>query len=141
MDQTHTKTSIRGTKGYVAPEWFRNLPVTVKVDVYSFDVLLLEIICCRRSVVDEENGDGYNSILAYWAYDSYVGGIMEVLIGDEMEAINNIRNLEKFLMVAFRCIQGDPNLRPTMKNVIHMVEGVVQVTVPPNPSPFSSITT
>ncbi|XVE78830.1 hypothetical protein DITRI_Ditri14bG0009600 [Diplodiscus trichospermus] len=139
MDQTHTKTAIRGTKGYVAPEWFRNLPVTVKVDVYSFGVLLLEIICCRRSVMDEENGDGWDSILAYWAYDCYVGGTMEVLIGDEMEAINDIKNLEKFLMVAFWCIQEDRNLRPTMRKVIHMLEGVVQVTVPPNPFPFTSI--
>ncbi|XVE78828.1 hypothetical protein DITRI_Ditri14bG0009400 [Diplodiscus trichospermus] len=139
MDQTQTKTAIRGTKGYVAPEWFRNLPVTVKVDVYSFGVLLLEIICCRRSVLEEENGDGCNSILAYWAYDCYVGGTMEDLIGDEMEAINDIKNLEKFLMVAFWCVQEDPNHRPTMNNVINMLEGVVQVTVPPNPFPFTSI--
>jgi len=48
--QTWTLTGIRGTKGYVAPEWFRNTPVTVKVDVYSFGVMLLEIICCRRCV-------------------------------------------------------------------------------------------
>ncbi|XVE78825.1 hypothetical protein DITRI_Ditri14bG0009100 [Diplodiscus trichospermus] len=91
MDQTQTKTGIRGTKGYVAPEWFRNLPVTAKVDVYSFGVLPLEIICCRRSVVvgDEESGDGYNSILTYWAYDCYVKGTIENLIGDEMEAMND----------------------------------------------------
>ncbi|XVE78823.1 hypothetical protein DITRI_Ditri14bG0008900 [Diplodiscus trichospermus] len=139
MDQTQTKTAIRGTKGYVAPEWFRNLPVTVKVDVYSFGVLLLEIICCRRSIVDEENDDGVNSILTYWAYDHYIDGTMEALVGDETEAINDIRNLEKFLMVAFWCIQEDPNHRPTMRKVIHMLEGVVQVTVPPNPFPFTSI--
>ncbi|XVE78831.1 hypothetical protein DITRI_Ditri14bG0009700 [Diplodiscus trichospermus] len=140
MDQTQTKTGIRGTKGYVAPEWFRNLPVTVKVDVYSFGVLLLEIIYCRKSVVDEENGDGDNLILTYWAYDCYInGGTMEALIGVDMEAINDLRNLEKFLMVAFWCIQEDPNLRPTMRKVLHMLEGVVQIIVPPNPFPFTSI--
>ena len=48
--QTQTLISIRGTKGYVAPEWFRNTPILVKVDVYSFVVMLLEIICCRRCV-------------------------------------------------------------------------------------------
>ncbi|KNA25158.1 hypothetical protein SOVF_008840 [Spinacia oleracea] len=53
LNQTHTNTGIRGTKGYVAPEWFRNKPVTAKVDVYSFGVLLLEIICCRESVCME----------------------------------------------------------------------------------------
>ncbi|XVE78821.1 hypothetical protein DITRI_Ditri14bG0008700 [Diplodiscus trichospermus] len=138
MDQTQTKTAIRGTKGYVAPEWFRNLPVTAKVDVYSFGVLLVEIICCRKSVVDEENGEGHNSILTYWAYDCYVEGTMEDLIGDEMEAINDMKNLERFFVVAFWCIQEDPNLRPTMRRVTHMLEGVLQVTVPPNPFPFTS---
>ncbi|XVF34158.1 hypothetical protein REPUB_Repub18cG0034400 [Reevesia pubescens] len=49
-DQTKTFTGIRGTKGYVAPEWHRKLPVTVKADVYSFGIVVLEIICCRRSV-------------------------------------------------------------------------------------------
>ncbi|GAB4856087.1 G-type lectin S-receptor-like serine/threonine-protein kinase LRK4 [Ancistrocladus abbreviatus] len=47
-DQTRTTTSIRGTKGYVVPEWFRNLPITVKVDVYSYGILLLELVCCRK---------------------------------------------------------------------------------------------
>lgn len=56
MDQSHTHTAIRGTKGYVAPEWFRNMPISVKVDVYSFGVLLLEIICCRKNVDSEMSG-------------------------------------------------------------------------------------
>ncbi|XP_008232102.1 PREDICTED: G-type lectin S-receptor-like serine/threonine-protein kinase RLK1 [Prunus mume] len=49
-DQTRTTTGIRGTKGYVAPEWHRKMPITVKTDVYSFGIVLLEIICCRRNV-------------------------------------------------------------------------------------------
>ncbi|KAI3900590.1 hypothetical protein MKX01_027458 [Papaver californicum] len=50
---TRASTGIRGTRGYVAPEWFRNTPVSSKVDVYSFGVMLLEIICCRKGVVPE----------------------------------------------------------------------------------------
>jgi hypothetical protein len=49
---TRTQTGIRGTKGYVAPEWFRNTPVTVKVDVYSFGVMLLEIIYQSPSALE-----------------------------------------------------------------------------------------
>ncbi|XP_060215720.1 G-type lectin S-receptor-like serine/threonine-protein kinase RLK1 [Lycium barbarum] len=47
-DQTRTLTGIRGTKGYVAPEWFRNTTVTAKVDIYSCGIVLLETICCRK---------------------------------------------------------------------------------------------
>ncbi|MQL74383.1 hypothetical protein Taro_006742 [Colocasia esculenta] len=55
-DQSRTLTDIRGTRGYVAPEWFKRLAITSKVDVYSFGVVLLEIICCRRNV-DAEAGE------------------------------------------------------------------------------------
>uniref|UniRef100_A0A6N2K853 Protein kinase domain-containing protein n=1 Tax=Salix viminalis TaxID=40686 RepID=A0A6N2K853_SALVM len=48
-EQSKTITAIRGTKGYVAPEWFKNLPVTAKVDTYSFGILLLELVCCRKN--------------------------------------------------------------------------------------------
>ncbi|KAF7154097.1 hypothetical protein RHSIM_Rhsim01G0188700 [Rhododendron simsii] len=46
INQRQTNSGIRGIKGYVAPEWFRNKLVTTKVDVYSFGMLLLEIITC-----------------------------------------------------------------------------------------------
>ncbi|KAG6781749.1 hypothetical protein POTOM_014662 [Populus tomentosa] len=56
LDQSHTHTAIRGTKGYVAPEWSRNFPVTVKVDVYSYGVLLLEIIWTLYALVVSDTG-------------------------------------------------------------------------------------
>ncbi|XP_074373900.1 G-type lectin S-receptor-like serine/threonine-protein kinase LECRK4 [Apium graveolens] len=49
-DQKNTCTGIRGTRGYVAPEWYRKMPVAVKADVYSFGVGLLEIIFCRTKL-------------------------------------------------------------------------------------------
>ena len=50
-DQTRSITAIRGTKGYVAPEWFKSMPITAKVDVgYSFGIFMLELICCRKNL-------------------------------------------------------------------------------------------
>ncbi|KAK3042290.1 hypothetical protein RJ639_001885 [Escallonia herrerae] len=137
MDQSETHTAIRGTKGYVAPEWFRNMPITVKADVYSFGVLLLEIICSRRNV-DMEIGED-KAILTYWAYDCYLEGTTDALVEDDMDAISDQKKLRRFLMVAIWCIQEDPYLRPTMKKVLLMLEGIVEVTAPPSPSPFSTI--
>lgn len=138
MDQSKTQTAIRGTKGYVAPEWFRNRPITVKVDVYSFGVMLLEIICCRRNV-DLEIGEVENPVLTDWAYDCYMDGSLDVLIGDDTEAKNDISTLERLLKVGIWCIQEDPSLRPTMRKVTQMLEGVVEVPAAPNPFPYSSI--
>jgi hypothetical protein len=138
INQTHTKTNIRGTKGYVAPEWFRSKPITVKVDVYSFGVMLLEIISCRRSV-GIETGENDREILTDWAYDCFHRGTLDALVEDDPEATSDMKRLEKYVMIALWCIQEDPSLRPTMKKVMLMLEGIVQVAIPPCPCSFSGI--
>lgn len=135
LDQSQTYTAIRGTKGYVAPEWFRNMPITVKVDVYSFGVLLLEIICCRRNVDMEVNEA--EALLTDWAYDCYCEGIIEALVEFDIEALNDKKKVARFVMVAIWCIQEDPSLRPTMRKVTQMLEGVAEVLDPPCPCPFT----
>ncbi|KAF2290341.1 hypothetical protein GH714_011515 [Hevea brasiliensis] len=137
LDQSQTFTAIRGTKGYVAPEWFRNMPVTVKADVYSFGVLLLEIICGRKCVDTEVSAE--RAILTEWAYDCYEDGIISALFENEEEAMNDMKKLKRFLEVAIWCIQEDPALRPTMKMAILMLEGIVEVTAPPCPCPFTTV--
>ncbi|KAL5766739.1 hypothetical protein ACOSP7_017356 [Xanthoceras sorbifolium] len=136
-DQTRTTTAIRGTKGYVAPEWFRNLPITVKVDVYSFGILLLEVICCRKNFepnVEDEN----QMVLADWAYDCYKDKTLHLLVENDEEALHDMERVKKCVMIAIWCIQEDPSLRPTMKKVTQMLEEVVEVSTPPDPSSFVS---
>ncbi|KAL7208754.1 hypothetical protein ACSBR1_030481 [Camellia fascicularis] len=132
-DQTNTFTAIRGTRGYVAPEWHRKLPVTVKVDVYSFGVMLLEIICCRKcldlSLSEEE------IILQEWVYDCFEANELGKLVGDEEV---DKRKLERMVKVGLWCIQDEPSLRPLMKKVMLMLEGTVDIPVPPNPTSFLS---
>ncbi|XVF77432.1 hypothetical protein PTKIN_Ptkin14bG0042600 [Pterospermum kingtungense] len=130
-NNTRTLTGIRGTKGYVAPEWFRNTPVTVKVDVYSFGVMLLEIICCRKCVhIEMEEA----TILTEWAFECYSTGRIEKLVEKDEEARSDIGKLEMLLKVAIWCVQENPSSRPPMRTVMMMLEGVV--LVPPPPYPF-----
>ncbi|KAL2507944.1 receptor-like protein kinase 1 [Forsythia ovata] len=135
-DQSRTTTGIRGTKGYVAPEWFRNLPVTSKVDVYSFGILFLELICCRKNFERDVEVET-EMILADFAYDCYKDGTLHLLVANDEEALNDKR-FDKFVMIAIWCIQEDPALRPTMKRVVQLMEGSVEVPIPPDPA--SSIT-
>ncbi|KAL2942005.1 G-type lectin S-receptor-like serine/threonine-protein kinase LECRK3 [Bienertia sinuspersici] len=126
---------IRGTKGYVAPEWFRNKPITVKVDVYSFGVLLLEIICCRKNVCIELDEEG--AILTDYALDCYRSNILASLVNDDMEALEDGLRLKRFLMVALWCVQENPSLRPTMRMVTQIFDGLADVPEPPCPASFS----
>ncbi|GAB4842519.1 hypothetical protein Ancab_012493 [Ancistrocladus abbreviatus] len=134
-DQTRTFTGIRGTKGYVAPEWFRSMPVTVKVDVYSYGILLLELICCRKCF-DPEREDENEMVLADWAYDCYKEGRLDLLVENDEDAQLDMKRVKTLVMIAFWCIQEDPSQRPSMKKVIQMMEGAMEVSVPPNPSPY-----
>ncbi|CAA2975255.1 G-type lectin S-receptor-like serine threonine-kinase RLK1 [Olea europaea subsp. europaea] len=137
MNQSRTLTNIRGTKGYVAPEWFRNTQVTAKVDVYSFGVLLLEIITCRKSLIDLEFGEGENPILTDWVWDCFQDGTLDTLVKNDTEALNDKKRLETFVMVGIWCIQEDSSLRPAMRKVSQMLEGTLEVNIPPCPSPFT----
>ncbi|MCL7033148.1 hypothetical protein MKW94_026763 [Papaver nudicaule] len=137
-NQTRTSTGIRGTRGYVAPEWFRNTPVSSKVDVYSFGVMLLEIICCRKGVQQEFGEDDIKAILTDWVYDCFKHGKLQDLVEDDDEVLNDMRMFERLVMIAIWCIQEEPLLRPSMKKVTQMLEGVLEVSVPPCPYQLNS---
>ncbi|KAI8536843.1 hypothetical protein RHMOL_Rhmol10G0287500 [Rhododendron molle] len=103
LDQTRTHTAIRGTKGYVAPEWFKSAPVTAKVDVYSFGVMLLEIICCRKSVEIDFKDD--RVILTDWAYDCYKERRLDALVDNEEVVMRDIATLRRWVKTALCCVQ------------------------------------
>ncbi|KAK4262560.1 hypothetical protein QN277_028108 [Acacia crassicarpa] len=137
-DKSGTLTMIRGTRGYVAPEWYKNTPVTTKVDVYSYGVMLLEIICCRKSVeMDLDKVEKSKAILTNWAYDCYMERRIEVLVESDEEALADIGRVKKWVMIAIWCIQDNPEIRPSVKTVMHMLEGLVEVPSPPSPSSSS----
>ena len=133
-DQTRTSTNVRGTMGYMAPEWLKHAPVTAKVDVYSFGVLLLEIICCRRHIelnrVEEELEED-DLILVDWVLTCVRKGKLEAVVKHDPEVSNDFKRFVRMAMVGLWCVHPDPVLRPTMKKVIQMLEGTVEVAVPP----------
>ncbi|XP_073100078.1 G-type lectin S-receptor-like serine/threonine-protein kinase LECRK3 [Elaeis guineensis] len=123
--QTRTFTGIRGTRGYLAPEWHKSAPISVKADVYSFGIVLLEIVCCRRNMELEAEADAI--ILLDWVHHCFMAGELEKLVPDEVDVIE----LNRFVKVGLWCAQSEPGTRPCMKNVVMMLEGNVDISLPP----------
>ncbi|KAL1542092.1 G-type lectin S-receptor-like serine/threonine-protein kinase LECRK3 [Salvia divinorum] len=75
------------------------------------------------------------AILEEWVYDCYATGKIGNLVGDEMV---EERKVERMVKIGIWCVQYDPSLRPTMKKVLLMLEGTVEIPMPPSPNSFLS---
>ncbi|KAM3707311.1 hypothetical protein ACJW31_02G015000 [Castanea mollissima] len=132
--QTRTDTNVRGTIGYMAPEWLKRAPITTKVDVYSFGVMLLEIICGGRHIESnrvEEESEKDDLILSNWVLSCVTSGKLEMVVGHEPEALSDFKRFERMALVGLWCIHPDPILRPSMRKVTQMLEGTMEVGIPP----------
>ncbi|XP_028801242.1 G-type lectin S-receptor-like serine/threonine-protein kinase RLK1 [Neltuma alba] len=129
--QSSTRSSNESTSDYVAPERQKDALASVKVDIYSYGVVLLEIICCRRNI-DVNAPSEEEIMLSSWVYNCFVRGELNKLVVDEdVEWIT----LERMVKVALWCVQEASSLRPSMKNVILMLEGLKHIPIPPSPTP------
>ncbi|XP_076959013.1 G-type lectin S-receptor-like serine/threonine-protein kinase At1g34300 [Bidens hawaiensis] len=131
-DITHiTMTGGRGTPGYAAPKLWMPLRVTYKCDVYSFGMLLFEIIGTRRNM-DVTLGDS-QQWFPIWAWGKYEKRQLEdLMIVCEIEEKDQ-EVAERTLKVAFCCVQYRPETRPMMSITVKMLEGVLEVPEPLNP--------
>ncbi|CAD6207570.1 unnamed protein product [Miscanthus lutarioriparius] len=137
-DHRHrTLTSVRGTRGYLAPEWLANLPITAKSDVYSYGMVLLETVSGRRNFdVSEETGRKKFSV---WAYEEYERGNLAGIVDRRLPAEDlDMAQVERALQVSFWCIQEQPAQRPSMGKVVQMLEGVMEFERPPPPKSSDS---
>ncbi|XP_076896883.1 G-type lectin S-receptor-like serine/threonine-protein kinase At5g24080 [Bidens hawaiensis] len=133
MGREHSQvvTMVRGTRGYLAPEWISNRPVTVKADVYSYGMLLLEIVGGRRNL--DMSFDADNFFFPGWAYKEMNNGNTLKVADKRLEGLVEEDELLRALKVGFWCIQDEVNMRPSMSEVVMMLEGSVEVNDPPMP--------
>jgi len=131
-DSTHiTMTAGRGTPGYAAPELWMPLPVTHKCDVYSFGMLLFEIIGKRRNL--DINLPQSEEWFPVWAWKRFDAGELEVLINSCKIEERYRKMAERMVRVALCCVQYRPESRPIMSDVVKMLEGSVEISKPSNP--------
>ncbi|KAG8362618.1 hypothetical protein BUALT_BualtUnG0057700 [Buddleja alternifolia] len=143
-EESKVVTSIRGTKGYLAPEWLLENGVSEKCDVYSYGMVVLEIIGGRRNihVVDESNNSTTDHTSKRKKFQFFPKIVLEKFReGKVMEIVDerivdggrvNESEVMRMIGVALWCIQEKPKLRPTMAQVVEMLQGRIQVEDPPN---------
>jgi serine/threonine protein kinase len=130
-------TTIRGTMGYLAPEWVSGQPITKKADVYSFGIVLLEIISGRRTTRRLKFGS-HRYFPLYAAAQLNEGNVL-CLLDRRLEGNANVEELDVICRVACWCIQDEENDRPSMAQVVRMLEGVLDTEIPPVPSSFMNL--
>ncbi|CAJ2634772.1 unnamed protein product [Trifolium pratense] len=135
LKRGHSRTKIGddGTTRYLAPEWQKeDASVSVKADIYSFGVVLLEIICRRKSIEMYNISSADEILLSNWVYQCFTSGQLNKLMKHDEKDVD-WKILERMVKVGLWCVQDHQSLRPTMKNVILMLEGLKDIPVPPSP--------
>ncbi|XP_021748135.1 G-type lectin S-receptor-like serine/threonine-protein kinase SD2-2 [Chenopodium quinoa] len=152
-DFSRVLATMRGTWGYVAPEWISGVAITNKADVYSYGMTMLELIGGRRNVEapppsppntygcdgnqgthgSGDTGNGDKWFFPPWAARKIIEGNMEEVVDSRLGVAYDRLEAERLGMVAVWCIQDEEGARPSMGLVVKMLEGVVEVGVPPPP--------
>lgn len=130
-DYSRVLTTMRGTIGYLAPEWISGVPITPKADVYSYEMMLLEIISGRRN--SEKIKEGKFAYFPTYAAVKLNEGNGMCLLDNGLGGNADAEQLARACRVACWCIQDAADHRPMMGQVVRMLEGVMDVEVPPVP--------
>lgn len=118
---SHLTTRVKGTLGYLAPEYAMWGKVSESCDVYSYGILLLEIISARKPI--EKLPGGIKRDIVQWVTPLVEKGALDKIVdprlGDKYDKVQ----ARSMVLVAMRCTDSNPENRPTMKEVVEFLNG------------------
>ncbi|XP_072960542.1 G-type lectin S-receptor-like serine/threonine-protein kinase SD2-5 [Typha angustifolia] len=122
-DQSQVMTRMRGTPGYLAPEWLTSI-ITEKVDVYSFGVVILEIICGRKNLdYSQRNAN----LIILLQEKMKVNRLLDIVDSHSSDLKLHGEEVIQMMKLAMWCLQSDSSRRPSMSMVVKVLEGAMNV--------------
>ncbi|CAN6574394.1 unnamed protein product [Malus baccata var. baccata] len=137
INQTEANTNrVVGTYGYMSPEYARYGHFSEKLDVFSFGVLLLEIVSGKKNAAFYRFE--HSPTLAGWAWELWKEGRGIEVIDELVRETCQLDEALRCIHVGFLCVQEAPTDRPTMSLVIRMLQGNESTSLPPSKEPAFS---
>uniref|UniRef100_A0A5B7BJ19 non-specific serine/threonine protein kinase n=1 Tax=Davidia involucrata TaxID=16924 RepID=A0A5B7BJ19_DAVIN len=124
-DQSHVLTTMRGTPGYIAPEW-RQPRVTIKADTYSFGIVLLEIVSGRRNL-DRTRSESSCHLLRLLQKKAEEDQLIDIVENLDEEMQRHREEVIRMIRIGAWCLQDDHTRRPFMSTLVKVLEGVMEV--------------
>ncbi|XVF54513.1 hypothetical protein PTKIN_Ptkin05aG0186400 [Pterospermum kingtungense] len=112
---------MRGTPGYMAPEWLSSV-ITDKVDDYSFGIVVLEILCGRKNV-DGTQQEEDRHLLSLFRRKQEEGQLMDLVDKCSEDMQSNAAEVVEMMKIAAWCVQTEYGRRPSMSTVVKVLEG------------------
>ncbi|XP_022897042.1 probable leucine-rich repeat receptor-like protein kinase At5g49770 isoform X2 [Olea europaea var. sylvestris] len=123
-DRGHVTTQVKGTMGYLDPEYYMTQQLTEKSDVYGFGVLLLELLTARSPIEKGKYIVREVKLAMDKTKEMYkLQQILDPVIASSMAA----RSLEKFVDLALNCVEESGVNRPTMSEVVKEIENIMEL--------------
>ncbi|KAJ6825080.1 putative serine/threonine-protein kinase PBL19 [Iris pallida] len=135
---THVSTAVVGTIGYAAPEYMQTGHLTAKSDIWSYGVVLYELIT-GRPPIDRNRPRGEQKLLEW--VRPYVSDAKKfrIILDPRLDGPHAMKSATKLSAIANRCLVGRPKSRPKMSEVLEMVEGLVESAEIGTPQPPLSV--
>ncbi|XP_013718095.1 probable LRR receptor-like serine/threonine-protein kinase At1g29720 [Brassica napus] len=125
-EKSHITTRVAGTIGYMAPEYAMRGHLTEKADVYSFGVVAMEIVSGKSNANYTPDNECCVGLLD-WAFVLQKKGAFSEILDPKLEGVFDVMEAERMIKISLLCSNKSPTLRPTMSEVVKMLEGETEI--------------